>query len=59
MYRNDQCLSLDKHLENVNSFLLFALSLFVYSDFFIYLSLALLINGLPCVKNHATGQKCV
>ena len=59
MYRNDQCLSLDKHLENVNSFLLFAVSLFVYSDFFIYLSLALLINGLPRVKNHATGQKCV
>lgn len=59
MYKNDRCLALDKHLENVNSFLLFAFSSFIYSDFFIYLFLALLINGLPCVKNHATGQKCM
>ena len=37
MYKNDRCLALHKHLENVNSFLLFAFSSFIYSDFFIYL----------------------
>lgn len=57
MYGNDQYLSLNGHLENVNSPHICFFVIYLFKFLHLFICLIVVINDLLCVKYHATCKR--